>query len=89
LTNSFLLYSGRTDQEYELENPEGDQLLDALSLLEIHRDEARDGLAKAKIGLSRLSHTSSRRRRHPRLLPLSPSASILKKTLDSNFAKKG
>jgi hypothetical protein len=54
LTNSFLLYSGRTDQEYELENPEGDQLLDALSLLEIHGDEARDGLAEAKIGLSRL-----------------------------------
>ncbi|KAK1620405.1 hypothetical protein QYE76_025922 [Lolium multiflorum] len=26
----------RTHQEYELENPEGDQLLDALSLLEIH-----------------------------------------------------
>ncbi|KAK1608124.1 hypothetical protein QYE76_031797 [Lolium multiflorum] len=45
---------GRTNQEYELENPEGDQLLDALSLLEIHGDEARDGLAEAKIGLSRL-----------------------------------
>ncbi|KAK1608514.1 hypothetical protein QYE76_032187 [Lolium multiflorum] len=44
----------RTNQEYELENPEGDQLLDALSLLEIHGDEARDGLAEAKIGLSRL-----------------------------------
>ncbi|KAK1683525.1 hypothetical protein QYE76_044373 [Lolium multiflorum] len=44
----------RTNQEYELENPEGDQLLDALSLLEIHGTEARDGLAEAKIGLSRL-----------------------------------
>ncbi|KAK1605512.1 hypothetical protein QYE76_029185 [Lolium multiflorum] len=44
----------RTNQEYELESPEGDQLLDALSLLEIHGDEARDGLAEAKIGLSRL-----------------------------------
>ncbi|KAK1646949.1 hypothetical protein QYE76_064754 [Lolium multiflorum] len=44
----------RTNQEYELESPEGDQLLDALSLLEIHGTEARDGLAKAKIGLSRL-----------------------------------
>jgi hypothetical protein len=54
LTNSFLLYSGRTDQEYELDNPEGDQLLDALSLLEIHGDEAREGLTEAKIGLSRL-----------------------------------
>ncbi|KAK1682754.1 hypothetical protein QYE76_043602 [Lolium multiflorum] len=45
---------GRTNQEYELENPEGDQLLDALTLLEIHVDDARDGLAEAKIGLSRL-----------------------------------
>ncbi|KAK1650423.1 hypothetical protein QYE76_068228 [Lolium multiflorum] len=44
----------RTNQEYELESPEGDQLLDALSLLEIHGTEARDGLAEAKIGLSRL-----------------------------------
>ncbi|KAK1604704.1 hypothetical protein QYE76_028377 [Lolium multiflorum] len=44
----------RTNQEYELESPEGDQLLDDLSLLEIHGDEARDGLSEAKIGLSRL-----------------------------------
>ncbi|KAK1679351.1 hypothetical protein QYE76_040199 [Lolium multiflorum] len=44
----------RTNQEYELESPEVDQLLDALSLLEIHSDEARDGLSEAKIGLSRL-----------------------------------
>ncbi|KAK1645319.1 hypothetical protein QYE76_063124 [Lolium multiflorum] len=44
----------RTNQEYELESPEGDQLLDALSLLEIHGTEARDGLAEARIGLSRL-----------------------------------
>ncbi|KAK1680965.1 hypothetical protein QYE76_041813 [Lolium multiflorum] len=44
----------RTDQEYELEGPEGDQLLDTLSLLEIHGDEARDGLTEAKIGLSRI-----------------------------------
>ncbi|KAK1648819.1 hypothetical protein QYE76_066624 [Lolium multiflorum] len=44
----------RTNQEYELENPEGDQLLNALSVLEIHGDEARDGLAEAKIVLSRL-----------------------------------
>ncbi|KAK1648672.1 hypothetical protein QYE76_066477 [Lolium multiflorum] len=49
-----LLSVRRTNQEYELESPEGDQLLDALSLLEIHGDEARDGLTEAKIGLSRL-----------------------------------
>ncbi|KAK1652337.1 hypothetical protein QYE76_070142 [Lolium multiflorum] len=44
----------RTGQEYELEGAEGDQLLDALSLLEIHCDEARDGLTEAKVGLPRL-----------------------------------
>jgi hypothetical protein len=45
---------GRTHQDYDLENPEGDRLLDALSLLEIHGDEARQGLADARAGLSRL-----------------------------------
>ncbi|KAK1681533.1 hypothetical protein QYE76_042381 [Lolium multiflorum] len=45
---------GRTHQEYELENPEDDELLDALSLLEIHGTEARNGLAEAEAGLSRL-----------------------------------
>ncbi|KAK1645344.1 hypothetical protein QYE76_063149 [Lolium multiflorum] len=44
----------KTQQDYDLENPEGDRLLDALSLLEIHGDEAREGLAEAKTGLSRL-----------------------------------
>ncbi|KAK1616308.1 hypothetical protein QYE76_021825 [Lolium multiflorum] len=44
----------RTHQEYELENPEDDELLDALSLLEIHSTEARNGLAEAEAGLSRL-----------------------------------
>ncbi|KAK1666276.1 hypothetical protein QYE76_054435 [Lolium multiflorum] len=45
---------GRTHQEYELENPEDDELLDALSLLEIHGTEARNGLDEAETGLSRL-----------------------------------
>ncbi|KAK1608822.1 hypothetical protein QYE76_032495 [Lolium multiflorum] len=45
---------GRTHQEYELENPEDDELLDALSLLEIHGTEARKGLDEAEAGLSRL-----------------------------------
>jgi hypothetical protein len=49
-----MLEAGRTHQEYELENPEDDELLDALSLLEIHSTEARNGLAEAKAGLSRL-----------------------------------
>ncbi|KAK1608740.1 hypothetical protein QYE76_032413 [Lolium multiflorum] len=44
----------RTHQEYEMENPENDELLDALSLLEIHGTEARNGLAEAEAGLSRL-----------------------------------
>ncbi|KAK1601442.1 hypothetical protein QYE76_008343 [Lolium multiflorum] len=44
----------KTQQDYELESPEGDPLLDALSLLEIHGDEAREGLAEASTGLSRL-----------------------------------
>jgi hypothetical protein len=47
-------YLGRTHQDYDLENPEGDRLLDALSLLEIHGDEARQGLTDARAGLSRL-----------------------------------
>ncbi|KAK1627624.1 hypothetical protein QYE76_001939 [Lolium multiflorum] len=45
---------GRTHQEYELENPEDDELLDALSLLEIHGTEAHNGLDEAEAGLSRL-----------------------------------
>ena len=46
--------SGKTHQDYDLENPEGDHVLDALSLLEIHGDEARQGLADARTGLLRL-----------------------------------
>ncbi|KAK1680726.1 hypothetical protein QYE76_041574 [Lolium multiflorum] len=46
--------SRRTHQEYELDNPEDDELLDALSLLEIHGTEARNGLDEAEAGLSRL-----------------------------------
>lgn len=44
----------RTHQEYEVEGPEGDELLDALTLLEIHGDEARDGIENAEAGLSKL-----------------------------------
>ena len=46
--------SGRTRQEYELELPEGDHLFDALSLLEIHGDEARQGIDDADSGLTKL-----------------------------------
>ncbi|KAK1611230.1 hypothetical protein QYE76_034903 [Lolium multiflorum] len=44
----------RTHQEYEVDGPEGDDLLDALTLLEIHGDEARDGIENAEAGLSKL-----------------------------------
>nr|XP_051212114.1 uncharacterized protein LOC127329681 [Lolium perenne] len=47
-------FARKTGQEYELRDPENDPLLDALSLLEIHGDEARDGLAEAEAGLSQL-----------------------------------
>ncbi|KAK1654019.1 hypothetical protein QYE76_071824 [Lolium multiflorum] len=46
--------AGKTHQDYDLENPEGDRLLDALSLLEIHGDEARQGIADPRAGLLRL-----------------------------------
>ncbi|KAK1644515.1 hypothetical protein QYE76_062320 [Lolium multiflorum] len=81
-------FARKTGQEYELRDPENDPLLDALSLLEIHGDEARDGLAEAEAGLSQLFPTSSRRKNNPRRSLPSPSASILPKTLGSNFAKK-
>ncbi|KAK1629581.1 hypothetical protein QYE76_003896 [Lolium multiflorum] len=83
-----ILALGKTQQDYELESPEGDPLLDALSLLEIHGDEAREGLAEARTGLSRLFPYFFKKKEAPATLPLSPSTSILKKTLDSNFAKK-
>ncbi|KAK1665206.1 hypothetical protein QYE76_053365 [Lolium multiflorum] len=55
LSDNIAQQSGRrSQQDYELESPEGDLLLDALSLLEIHGDEAREGLAEARTGLSRL-----------------------------------
>ncbi|KAK1647545.1 hypothetical protein QYE76_065350 [Lolium multiflorum] len=44
----------RTHQEYEVDGPVGDELLDALTLVEIHGDEARDGLENAEAGLLKL-----------------------------------
>ncbi|KAK1697073.1 hypothetical protein QYE76_013770 [Lolium multiflorum] len=46
--------AGRTHQEYEVDGPVGDELLDALTLVEIHGDEARDGLENAEAGLLKL-----------------------------------
>ncbi|KAK1653068.1 hypothetical protein QYE76_070873 [Lolium multiflorum] len=58
----------RTHQEYELENPEDDELLDALSLLEIHSTEARNGLAEAEAGLSRLFPYFFKKKEEPAFL---------------------
>ncbi|KAK1603651.1 hypothetical protein QYE76_027324 [Lolium multiflorum] len=45
---------GRMHQDFELEKPEDDRLLDALSLLEIHGDEVRQSISDAKSAFSRL-----------------------------------
>ncbi|KAK1648060.1 hypothetical protein QYE76_065865 [Lolium multiflorum] len=44
----------KTNQEFELEDPDNDPLLDALAFLEFHGTEARDGIEQAQEGLSRL-----------------------------------
>ncbi|KAK1669546.1 hypothetical protein QYE76_057705 [Lolium multiflorum] len=44
----------KTSQEFELEDPDNDPLLDAVSFLEFHGTEAREGIDQAKAGLSRL-----------------------------------
>ncbi|KAK1615089.1 hypothetical protein QYE76_020606 [Lolium multiflorum] len=43
-----------TSQEFELEDPDNDSLLDAVSFLEFHGTEAREGIDEARTGLSRL-----------------------------------
>ncbi|KAK1692636.1 hypothetical protein QYE76_009333 [Lolium multiflorum] len=44
----------QTNQEFDLENPDNDPLLDALSYLELHGSEIREGVANADAGLSAL-----------------------------------
>ncbi|KAK1677337.1 hypothetical protein QYE76_038185 [Lolium multiflorum] len=44
----------QTDQDFDLENPVKDPLLDALSLLEFHGREIREGVANASASLSAL-----------------------------------
>ncbi|KAK1604144.1 hypothetical protein QYE76_027817 [Lolium multiflorum] len=46
--------TNKTSQEFELEDPDNDPLLDAISFLEFHGTEAREGIDEAKAGLSRL-----------------------------------
>ncbi|KAK1660534.1 hypothetical protein QYE76_048693 [Lolium multiflorum] len=47
-------FVSKTSQEFELEDPDNDPLLDALSFLEFHGTEAPEGIDQAKAGLSRL-----------------------------------
>ncbi|KAK1693150.1 hypothetical protein QYE76_009847 [Lolium multiflorum] len=47
-------FVGRTNQEFELEDPDNDPLLDALSVLEFHGTEVREGIEQADAGLLRL-----------------------------------
>ncbi|KAK1619478.1 hypothetical protein QYE76_024995 [Lolium multiflorum] len=44
----------QTNQDFDLENPDNDPLLDALSYLELHGREIREGVANASAGLSAL-----------------------------------
>ncbi|KAK1610136.1 hypothetical protein QYE76_033809 [Lolium multiflorum] len=44
----------QTNQDFDLDNPVDDPLLDALSLLEFHGREIREGVANASAGLSAL-----------------------------------
>ncbi|KAK1668638.1 hypothetical protein QYE76_056797 [Lolium multiflorum] len=44
----------KTSQEFELEDPDNDPLLDAVSFIEFHGTEAREGIDEARTGLSRL-----------------------------------
>ncbi|KAK1643318.1 hypothetical protein QYE76_061123 [Lolium multiflorum] len=45
-------FVSKTSQEFELEDPDNDPLLDALSFLEFHGIEAREGIDQAKASLS-------------------------------------
>ncbi|KAK1601892.1 hypothetical protein QYE76_017597 [Lolium multiflorum] len=47
-------FVNKTSQEFELEDPDNDPLLDAVSFLEFHGTEAREGIDEARTGLSRL-----------------------------------
>ncbi|KAK1649169.1 hypothetical protein QYE76_066974 [Lolium multiflorum] len=47
-------FVNKTAQEFELEDLDNDPLLDAVSFLEFHGTEAREGIDQAKAGLSRL-----------------------------------
>ncbi|KAK1686810.1 hypothetical protein QYE76_047658 [Lolium multiflorum] len=47
-------FVAKTNQEFELEDPDDDPLLDALSFLEFHGTEVREGMDHADAGFSKL-----------------------------------
>ncbi|KAK1617572.1 hypothetical protein QYE76_023089 [Lolium multiflorum] len=71
----------RTSQEFELEDPDNDALLDAVSFLEFHGSEAREGMDEARAGLSKLFPYFFPKKEEPQLSLALPSASILPKIL--------
>ncbi|KAK1630222.1 hypothetical protein QYE76_004537 [Lolium multiflorum] len=54
LTSQNRRFVAKTNQEFELEDPDNDPLLDALSFLEFHGTEVREGIDHADAGLSKL-----------------------------------
>ncbi|KAK1699304.1 hypothetical protein QYE76_016001 [Lolium multiflorum] len=71
----------RTSQEFELEDPDNDVLLDAMSFLEFHGTEAREGMDEARAGLSKLFPYFFPKKEEPQLSLALPSVLILPKIL--------
>jgi hypothetical protein len=76
--NPEFVSAGRMHQDFELEKPKDDRLLDALSLLEIHGDEVRQTISRLFLGFF---PTSSRRKSSQTLFLPWPSTSFPKKIL--------
>ncbi|KAK1632541.1 hypothetical protein QYE76_006856 [Lolium multiflorum] len=74
-------FVSKTSQEFELEDPDNDPLLDAVSFLEFHGTEAREGIDQAKAGLSRLFPYFFPKKEEPATFLALPSALIHPKIL--------
>ncbi|KAK1616767.1 hypothetical protein QYE76_022284 [Lolium multiflorum] len=61
----------KTSQEFELEDPDNDPLLDAVSFLEFHGTEACEGIDQARTGLSRLFPYFFPKKEEPATFPCS------------------
>jgi hypothetical protein len=59
--------AAKTHQEFELEDPDNDPLLDALSILEFHGTEAREGIEHADAGFSKLFPYFFPRKEEPKM----------------------